>query len=151
LKKQKIRVKSLIFRFKSILLVIQQVNKGIMKIIGIGSFSLLLMVFLYSCSSDKGLLPPVPVSPAGTNNCDSVKYTQDIQPIFNTYCTSCHNPGNLSGNLDLTNYSTASIEAADIKNRAFILKDMPQAGSPAPSDAEREKIKCWVEKGALNN
>jgi hypothetical protein len=123
-----------------------------MKIIGIASVSLLFLAFLYSCSNDKGLLPPVPVSAASAGNCDSVKYSQDIQPFFNQYCVSCHSTGNPDG--DFTGYSAPmgpASQPGDIKKRVVTLKDMPPAGSAAPSEAEREKIKCWVDNGALNN
>ena len=50
----------------------------------------------------------------------AVSYYSDIQPVFNQYCTSCHQGENFaSGGLDLTSYeylmSTLLISKTDVK------------------------------------
>ena len=51
-------------------------------------------------SSDNGGPPPPP--PPVDDGGGMVSFAQDIQPIFNGRCTSCHNPTNANGGLDLT-------------------------------------------------
>lgn len=98
-----------------------------------------------SCEYKKGQAPkPIEVVVAGA--CDSVKYSVDIQPILNTYCTGCH-----SASPDFTNYVGTKLKVDDgtFKNRVITLKDMPLDGPL--SQANLDKIQCWLDKGAPNN
>lgn len=84
--------------------------------------------------------------------CDSeVSYKNEVMPIINTYCIGCHVAG--SGTKDFTSWPDVK-SAADngtMYNRLIVVKDMPPAGSPAPSDEQIKKINCWIKQGALNN
>lgn len=106
----------------------------------------LIGLFAFSCEYKKGLLPAPEPAPT-VSQCDSVKYGTDIQPLLNTYCTSCH-----SGVPDFTNYAGTKLKVDDgsFKNRVLIVKDMPQIGGPI-SQANLDKIQCWLDKGAPNN
>jgi len=104
------------------------------------------LTILGACEYKKGLAPK-PVEEVAASPCDSVKYSADIQPLLNTYCTGCH-----SGSPDFTNYAgtKAKVDDGTFKNRVITIKDMPQTGGPI-SQANLDKIQCWLDKGAPNN
>lgn len=104
-------------------------------------------LFAMACENKKGLLPEP--APAPTPSAyDSIKYSTDIQPILTNYCTFCHS----SAPVDFTNYAGAKLKVDDgtFKNRVLIAKDMPQIGGPI-SQADLDKLQCWLDKGAPNN
>lgn len=113
-------------------------------------FLLLFAVLLIwsSCTYEKGEIPVlVP------KECDStISYASQIAPLTTTYCNGCHSAGG-TGTGDFTTYAGLKLKAdnGSLKTRVVDVKDMPQAGSPPLSDAERKLIKCWIEQGALNN
>ena len=94
-----------------------------------------------------------------------VDYYQEIQPIFNTYCISCH--GGLNGVFLSTYDETINSVGAQYGEHIVIpeepdlspLVDVieseePQYGSRMPpgnplSNEEVEKIRQWIEEGAL--
>jgi len=102
-----------------------------------------------------------------------VSYSTDIQPIFTNKCVLCHDQNLLAG-LDLregesynllvdvlsTNYApNLRVEPLSIENSVLWHKIkgddvyggiMPPVGEPL-SNFELEKIKSWIELGALNN
>ena len=94
-----------------------------------------------------------------------VTYDDDVKPIFQQKCFSCHNPDKKSADLDLTNYtnlmqggaSGASVEAGDAS--ASYLYDlvthksepiMPPESPKIPDDMI-ETIRKWIEGGLLEN
>jgi len=94
-----------------------------------------------------------------------VTYDDDVKPIFQQKCFSCHNPDKKSADLDLTNFtnlmqggaSGASVEAGDAS--ASYLYDlvshksepvMPPE-SPKIPDEMIETIRKWIEGGLLEN
>lgn len=94
-----------------------------------------------------------------------VTYDDDVKPIFQQKCFSCHNPDKKSADLDLTNYtnlmqggaSGASVEAGD--SSASYLFDlvshksepvMPPE-SPKIPDEMIETIRKWIDGGLLEN
>ncbi len=100
----------------------------------------------YSCTNKKELL-------LNTSSCSNVtiKYSNDISIIIQTSCatnSSCHAAGSFNGPGSLLNYTDVRNAAAAIEN-AVITKRMPQGSTL--SDAEINKIKCWVESGSPNN
>ena len=112
----------------------------------------LILVFLLSgCYYDKY---------EETDPAVQVSFTADIQPIFDTHCTSCHPAIAASPDLSPDNsYSS-------INNGTYILPNdlsgsvlyqrllgnpsiMPPAGSLSAS--EINLVRSWIEQGALNN
>ena len=87
-----------------------------------------------------------------------VDYTNDVQTIFTTNCTSCHTYGHNTG-LDLTSYSTAMagsnngavIVAGDHANSLLWQKInsevMPPNGNLSSTDINT--IANWIDEGAL--
>jgi hypothetical protein len=106
------------------------------------------LAFVASCTFDKGEIP-VPVK----DDCDStISYSTVIAPMMTTYCNGCHVSGG-PGTGDFTTYAglKQKVDNGSVNNRVLVVKDMPQAGSPTLSDAERKLIDCWIKQGALDN
>ena len=71
---------------------------------------------------------------------DEVTYTQNIRPIFQKYCVSCH-----EGSM---NYEGAVASKDKILKKLVNLKQMPPKYiSDRPTDAEIELIKKWILTG----
>lgn len=113
----------------------------------------LLFLITASCSKDK-TPEPVIVVPAA-NVCDSIPktFSSDVQPIFQTYCVSCHSGSTPSAGYKLVDHNdissniTISLEA--IKHQAGVTA-MPYF-QPALSDSLIQVIECWVADGTPNN
>ena len=74
---------------------------------------------------------------------DEVTYTQNIRPIFQKYCVSCH-----EGSM---NYEGAVASKDKILKKLVNLKQMPPKYiSDRPTDAEIELIKKWILTGTKN-
>ena len=88
------------------------------------------------------------------SDCTStISYKSDIAPMMNSYCTSCHQPGNAKGGYDLSTYSgvtsnTSKVLASMLHNSGA--KPMPEDANQL-SDDLLKKMYCWVNQGAKNN
>jgi hypothetical protein len=106
---------------------------------------------LLACTKDIGPNPELVVK--DTNMCDSVTFTNDIKPIFDGKCVSCHVTGTGSGApWDFTTYAGIKprVDDGTIRSRVLILHDMPQGGPVLPQ-SELDLITCWLDAGAPNN
>ena len=106
-----------------------------MKIKRILFFSILLLFF--SCTKDR------------TSNCAiSPTYSDDLIPIFNSYCISCHEGNNSSGGVLLDNMNSVEQHITTIINE-IETQTMPPYGMPIPKDSERDSIvlilNCWLD------
>ncbi|MBC7886563.1 MAG: hypothetical protein H7Z13_01640 [Ferruginibacter sp.] len=103
-----------------------------------------------SCMYDKEelLYPGVNTPPT----CATVpaSFNADILPLITNNCASpgCHD-ASASGGRIFQNYNQISGAKDRINIRAVVQKSMPASGPLSP--AEINKIKCWIEAGALNN
>lgn len=111
-----------------------------------------LILLIWSCSKDKAS-----DQTTGTAcNTANMSYARDIQPIIAGSCTgSCHNPDNPTGNRILTTYSgvVAAIDngkLVGVISHSAGYPPMPQGGAKL-SDCSINKIKAWIDQGALNN
>jgi uncharacterized membrane protein len=84
-------------------------------------------------------------------NTVSAKYGADVSPIMSSQCATsgCHNSGSAAGGVILETYSQVSAKKDRIMERAVVQKSMPPSGA-LPTD-QSNKIKCWIDGGALNN
>lgn len=108
--------------------------------------SYLLLIVLPACKKEQA----TPVS-TGTQKCAT--YTGDIASIIENKCaiSGCHNAGSHLG--DFTTYGEVK-ERADngrIRQNVFELKIMPPASAEKLTDAEKEKLQCWLDDGAPQN
>jgi len=76
--------------------------------------------------------------------CDEeVSYKNDIQPLFDAYCSKCHS---------YDTYLEAKILAnGNLKEATIDSRRMPPSGEKALTLKERKKIFCWIEAGAMDN
>lgn len=101
---------------------------------------------------------------------EPVSFTEDVKPILDLRCTSCHTPGQAgteASGLDLSNYDTTMkgtkhgpmIVAGDpvssnlmrlIDGKADKSLQMPH-GKKKLSSCDRETIRKWIKQGAKNN
>ncbi|MGN6569775.1 MAG: hypothetical protein ACTHJ0_17570 [Flavipsychrobacter sp.] len=93
------------------------------------------------------------------NNCDTGNYTYSgaIKPMFDTYCSGCHNSmsaASTGGGYVLDTYGGVKTVALNGKliggltGSGYTL--MPQGGAPL-SDCQITQVKKWIAAGALNN
>ena len=112
-------------------------------IVGLITFSIII-----SCAKDKVPLPVIDTSTCKPN----VSYVNDIQPIMNSYCISCHGPKNQSGGYNLSNYNGVTSNTSKVLGsirQDGSAKSMPQDGKIA--DSLIQKVYCWINQGAKNN
>jgi hypothetical protein len=143
----------------------------------LSKFLLVLTLALAACgggTNDNGGPPP----PLGDDGGGMVSFAQDIQPIFNSQCTSCHNSSNANGGLNLSapgtyqrlvnvatncNPAVPRVTQGDAMGSMLWRKTKPDpslCGSPMPlgtagldviAPAQFAKIEEWIQQGALNN
>ncbi len=116
-------------------------------------------LFMWNCSdlgTDPGSEEDTPT--------ETIGYSSDIQPIFNSNCTSCHGS---SGGLSLTSYNGLmaggnngeSIMPGNGEGSVLVQKlgssppfgDQMPLGSSALSSTKIEMIITWIDDGAENN
>ena len=101
----------------------------------------------------------------------AISFTTDIKPILDQHCLECHDAGGagaLASGLKLTTYQDVMkgtkfgpiIKAGDsasstlvilVEGRADPSINMPHGGRPALSKIQTQKIRQWINQGALNN
>jgi hypothetical protein len=101
-----------------------------------------------ACTKDK--VQPAPVD---TTCADTISFANDILPIMENYCTSCHNPSNTSGGYDLSSHAGVTVNTGKVYGS--IMQDgsassMPQ-GTDKIADSLIQKVYCWINQGAKNN
>jgi hypothetical protein len=116
---------------------------------------------LFSCTYEKGELP--------TKGCVSpnvVSFSQDIIPIFNTYCNiaGCHTSTDLAGNLNLQ----ASVAYSQLMkpgkgyidtlqpNYSLLYAQMNSSSNPMPKTGKLDDctiglVLKWIQQKAKNN
>jgi len=138
-----------------------ETNKKILLNIGLG-----LIFLLTSCTAEEG--------PVFTEiDIIEISYATDIQPIFDNNCIVCHDQTHVTGldlrdgfSYDLLVGVQTAFYAPNVRISPFSLDDsvlwhkinddglfggiMPQIGGPL-SNFEIEKIRAWIEEGALDN
>lgn len=92
-----------------------------------------------------------------TGNCDTVnmKYSVNVKPILEANCYSCHGNGLSQNGVSLDTYSKVKQQADNsnllgVINHANGYPPMPQ-GKPKLSACDINKIKSWIDRGALDN
>ena len=111
------------------------------------------MIVLNGCYYDKEdlLYPP-------SGNCDTAgsTYSTIVQPALQTYgCIGCHSGPAPSGNILLSTYTNVKTNVQNGKLYGSIMhsagyKPMPQSGNKM-NTCVINKIKAWIDAGALNN
>ena len=86
---------------------------------------------------------------------ENMSYTNDIVPILETHCLTCHNQGSNFGNVTLEGHSNLLIYAGNGRllgsiNHMQGFSPMPQ-GNPKLSSCQIDKISAWITQGTPNN
>ncbi|HXX95112.1 MAG TPA: c-type cytochrome domain-containing protein [Planctomycetota bacterium] len=93
-----------------------------------------------------------------------ISFMKDVLPLFNNYCTSCHDGKMKKAGLDMTSYATAAkggkggkIWTAGNPAKSSIITQvsgdkpkMPPKSQPMTKD-EIDLVTKWIMQGALNN
>lgn len=105
----------------------------------------ILVVFFWACSNDEVISDDDRDSSA-QENCDSELKYADIKPIITNNCSgsSCHGENGTQINLMGFENLKTIIENGQLDNRALgDNANMPPSGWS--SEADKEKVKCWVD------
>lgn len=114
---------------------------------------IILVAFITGCYYDKeDLLYP------DSGNCDTTNstFSAAVQPALQTYgCIGCHSGAAPSGNISLDTYTNVKVNAQNGKLYGAITHTagntpMPQGGNKMTT-CVTNKIKAWIDAGALNN
>lgn len=100
-----------------------------------------------SCTFEK--VTPLP------EGCTTTTYfTVDIKPILDAKCVTCHNstPSYMNGG-DFSTFDLfkAKVEDGSVTDRVFNKRDMAPVGFDQLTEAEKAKLRCWINQGAPNN
>jgi len=89
---------------------------------------------------------------------DPKSFAQDVAPILNSRCVSCHNLTNANAGVNLSSYATVSQVVTPANSNGSLLYGVVSRtfGSPMPpsgslSDQDIQNIKTWIDEGAINN
>lgn len=105
----------------------------------VNSLLILCSFVLFGCKKDKA--PEV-------INCDQdISFANQIQPMMDTYCVSCHQ----SQAPILTNHSDVSANATAILNSIKGNTQLMPLNGPKLNDSLIEQFNCWIQQGKLNN
>jgi len=111
-----------------------------------------LLMLLSACEYDF-IIPTPPPPPPPAN--DTISFSQDIQPIFNAKCISCH-AGSIDPNLITGKSYSALVPAYVIANSPetsdlYIVCKPGGSMSSYTSAAHLDLIKRWIFAGAKND
>lgn len=92
---------------------------------------------------------------AGQCDTTNVTYSGFVAPLLTTYCVGCHSGGAPSGNILLNSHAGVQTVALNGRLAGAITwangyQPMPR-GSGKLSECNINKIKAWINNGALNN
>jgi hypothetical protein len=114
-------------------------------LIALASVVIVIASLTSSCTKDK---VPVPLEAITCN--DTISFSQQIAPMIQNNCASCHGSG-AGTNPVLSNYSEISSNSVSILNT---LKGTPQLmpqGGPALADSLIQQFQCWIQQGKKDN
>lgn len=97
-----------------------------------------------ACTKDK---TPIPLK----SDCPvTISFSNDILPVINDRCVSCHAQGSGSG--EYYNHATISSNADAVLNslQPSATNQMPMGSAPL-HDSIIQKISCWIQQGKQNN
>lgn len=130
------------------------------KLVLAGSACILFFALSVSCDKKVGKTKAEETPPPAAGFCDSITYNKHIKKIITASCAvpTCHVPGG-GGNGDFTTFAGVSAKVSNgmFKQRVF---DVPanDPGIMPPlnyggklSQSRLDSIKCWMDKGSLND
>jgi hypothetical protein len=120
-------------------------------------FVVLLVLGPFGCKEEEGFIPPPPDT--------TLNYTEDIRPILEADCFSCHQPPYPDGDLDVTTYEALRrggvggdpVVEGDPDHSLFITEVDGSSQSHNPyffyptGDSSLAKLRRWIAQGALED
>lgn len=97
-----------------------------------------------ACSSGASCPTDLPTCPDG----GAPSWTNDVQPIVQAQCASCHSPGGVEPAQPLVTYGDVYARRGPVLDQVYACL-MPQTGSLSATD--RNALLTWLECGAPNN
>jgi mono/diheme cytochrome c family protein len=121
-------------------------------------FMLMICGAIVACSKENEEALRAPTGGGGgIPACDTVnmKFAANVTPILSANCYSCHGNGRAFGGVNLDTYANVKL----VVNSGSLLGTISHASgfSPMPknaaklSDCDINKIRGWINRGALNN
>ncbi len=122
-----------------------------MKKLALFSILLYVLVSSQSCYYDK----EQELYPGVVCDTSAVTFSNDILPIMNASCNSCHSTASALGGVVLDNYGSVSTQALNGKLYNSVAQingasPMPKGGTIL-DNCKLNKIRIWVTAGAPNN
>jgi hypothetical protein len=118
------------------------------------SLRMLFFLFIhlfFSCTKDKAAISNL----SSANTCDSIPsaFLNDVFPVFEQNCISCHNPTNPQGGYILDSHSLI------VQNIQIVLTTIQHRPGAVPMPYQTAQlnesliriISCWKDNGLLNN
>lgn len=99
---------------------------------------------LSNCTKDKA-----PFNPGNLDCPTTISFNQQILPMIQNNCISCHDSG--LNNPTLTNYAQVAANANDISGTLHGQPVLMPDGGPALPDTLIQQFSCWIQQGKLNN
>jgi hypothetical protein len=90
-------------------------------------------------------------STGDTTKAKTVSFKNDIVPIFNTSCKSCHSSSNETLNLETNVYTNVSKEVNTTTPTSSKLYIKFNEGHNGATAAQATKVLTWIQEGATNN
>ena len=121
------------------------------KLFSVSSGLTIFLFMMFSCSKENE-------QDLGTGNiCETnnMTYSANIKPILENFCYSCHGRGLSQNGINFDTYAGVKAVADNGKlvgaiSHASGFVPMPQS-APKLSDCNINRIKAWVNAGAVNN
>ncbi|MCX6295248.1 MAG: hypothetical protein NTX97_04120 [Bacteroidetes bacterium] len=110
------------------------------------------LLLLFSCENKKADPQPIENLQSFCVSFDSVSYSQNVEPIINSNCNSCHQPG--TGSPFTNTYSNLKLIVDRGQLLGVITSDPSYPMMPISKSldvCEIKIIKQWVLEGAKNN
>jgi len=136
------------------------------RLIFISAFVLFFLI-AYSCLLDQGpkYVNPCPCDTTPFKDCEcdtdtlsELSYYRDIQPIWDFYCTECHDgniePVNLKEGVSFSfviQYVNTDIPEASQIYQMMFMNVMPPEEDYRPTNDELDMVLGWIMQGAKNN
>jgi uncharacterized membrane protein len=110
------------------------------------------LFIMTSCAYNK-TPEPIPVTP---DECAQITFSKNIKPIIEQNCavSGCHATngiGNDYGNFETYEGLKIKVDQGQVRNRVFVVKDMPPAPYGPLTTEESRALECWLNNGAPNN
>jgi hypothetical protein len=109
------------------------------------------LITLWSCEYEK--IEPVPLPPIT----DSLSYSANIQPIFNSDCAGCHGVGMTAPDLTAANSYNSLINGGFVlpgdADDSKLYTEMASGGgmSAYTNTSDANLVFTWIQQGAKNN